>query len=186
MKMTLLLPLALLISGPVVAQCPPAPDPTEPQRALSDAAQAASNEADGREVSNQMWQLWVQAADAQAQAVLDRGMQKRESYDLLGAIGDFTTLIEYCPGYAEGYNQRAFAFFLQQNYAAALPDLDKALDLNPGHVAARSGRALTHMQLGNLPAAREDLKAALKDNPWLSERHLLAKGGPLAPPGDDI
>jgi hypothetical protein len=30
------------------------------------------------------------------------------------------------------------------------------------------------------------LKAALENNPWLSERALMEKGGPLAPPGEDI
>ena len=30
-------------------------------------------------------------------------------------------LIAYCPDYAEGYNQRAFAEYLRFNYSAAIP-----------------------------------------------------------------
>ncbi len=174
------------LSTPVWTDCPPAPDHDAALAALVEAARAAPDEMSGRTLSNQMWELWVDAPDDAAQEILDRGMRKRESYDLLGAVNDFTVLTEYCPNYAEGFNQRAFAYFLQQNYPAALTDLNRALELSPGHIAARSGRALTYMQLGELDQARADLRRALDDNPWLSERHLLSKGGPLAPKGEDI
>ncbi|MEP4198860.1 MAG: tetratricopeptide repeat protein [Aliishimia sp.] len=188
MLKTILLTCAVSICGlqTALADCPTAPDHTSALSQLSEKARAAPNETQGREISNKMWELWVDAPNEQAQAILDRGMQKRSSYDLLGAIEDFTALIGYCPEYAEGYNQRAFALFLQENFTGALPDLDRALELSPNHVAARSGRALTHMQLGDVAKARTDLMAALEDNPWISERHLLANGAPLAAPGDDI
>ena len=32
-------------------------------------------------------------------------------------------LVEYCPNYAEGYNQRAFVSFLRQDFEAALVEL---------------------------------------------------------------
>lgn len=175
-----------LVGGSAMAECPAVPDHALALAELAERANAAPSEAEGRKISDQMWELWVDAPDEQAQAVLDRGMLKRGNYDLLGAIADFDTLVEYCPDYAEGYNQRAFAFFIRQDFSAALVDLDRALVLSPRHVGALSGRALTHMQLGDSDKARDDLRAALAINPWLSERHLLAKGAPLAPPGDDI
>lgn len=178
---------ALLASATLsLAACPEAPDHSDALAALSQAAVAAPNEADGRALSDDMWELWLDAPDAQSQTVLDQGMRKRENYDFLGAIADFTRLIAYCPDYAEGYNQRAFAYFLQQEFTAARADLDRAIELSPTHVGALSGRALTLMQLGDLEAAQSDLSAALALNPWLSERHLLAPGGPLSPPGEDI
>jgi len=146
---TLPVVVVLLCSTQVVsAACPAAPDHSAALETLAEQARAAPNEAAGQEISNQMWKLWIDAPNDQAQAVLDRGMTKRASYDLLGAIAEFDTLIAYCPDYAEGYNQRAFALFIQQNFAAALVDLDRALALSPRHVAARSGRALTYMELG--------------------------------------
>lgn len=178
---------ALLASATLAfAACPEAPDHSAALAALSQAAVAAPNEVEGRALSNDMWELWLDAPDAQSQTALDQGMKKRGSFDLLGAIADFTRLISYCPDYAEGYNQRAFAFYLQQEFAAARADLDRALALSPDHVGALSGRALTLMQLGDLEAARSDLRSALELNPWLSERHLLAPGGPLSPPGEDL
>lgn len=168
------------------AACPDAPDHTAALADLFAAARDAPNEAQGREYSDQMWELWLDAPDAQARAVLDSGMRRRSSYDFLGALDEFTRLIAYCPAYAEGYNQRAFTHFLRQDFEAARVDLDRALELSPQHVGALSGRALTLMQLGETEQARSDLEAALALNPWLSERHLAAPGGPLAPPGEEL
>lgn len=176
-----LIPLPLL-----AGECPPAPDHTAALEALVAKVQAATSERDARLVSNRMWELWADAPNEQAQAVLDRGMAKRASFDLLGAIADFDILIDYCPAYAEGYNQRAFAYFIQRDYPRALTDLHRALELSPDHIAARAGLALTLMQLGRIAEARTELETAVAQNPWLSERHLLARGGPLAPEGDDI
>ena len=101
-------------------------------------------------------------------------------------IRDFDKLVEYCPNYAEGFNQRAYVQFLRGEYAGALVDLDAALALLPNHVAAQSGRALTLMQMGRLKEARAQMLEALNNNPWLSERALIAKGAPLGPIGEDI
>lgn len=171
---------------PVWAECPAAPDISDDLSQLIGEIRDAPNDMAARDISSQMWQLWLQAPDEAAQAVLDEGMRRRESYDFLGAIDAYDRLIAYCPNYAEGYNQRAFIFFLQEKFDAALPDLDRALALSPRHVGAQSGRALTLMNLGRLDEARTQLRAALENNPWLSERFLLSKGGPLAPVGEDI
>ncbi|MEE4188742.1 MAG: tetratricopeptide repeat protein [Roseobacter sp.] len=184
--MRLTIAVSLFLCSPVWAECPAPPDIAGDLSALIDRANAAENDMAGREVSNEMWQLWLTAPDDAAQQVLDRGMRARSSYDYLGAIEAYDRLIIYCPDYAEGYNQRAFIYFLQQEYGLALIDLDKALALSPRHVGAQSGRALTLMNLGRRDEARAQLLEALENNPWLSERFLLADGGPLAEPGEDI
>ncbi len=177
----------VLLWGPAgAADCPPAPDHSADLDALIAEVQQAETEMAAQEISNRMWGLWADAPDESAQAVLDRGMSRRNAWDLLGALEDFDRLIAYCPAYAEGYNQRAFVNFLRQDYQSALTDLDRALALTPNHIAALSGRALSLLGLQRVEEARVALKRALDLNPWLPERHLAAPGGPLAPPGDDI
>ncbi|WP_170607181.1 tetratricopeptide repeat protein [Ruegeria arenilitoris] len=181
--------LALMFATTVAAsseECPPAPDHTAGVDRIIDEIRKAENELAARELSQQLWEFWTDAPDESAQAVLDRGMTRRNAWDLLGAIEDFDKLIAYCPSYAEGYNQRAFANYLRQNFQAALVDLDRAIELSPNHVAAISGRALTLLGLQRIDEARDALSSALELNPWLSERHLMAPGGPLEPPGQDI
>ncbi|EEE38602.1 TPR domain protein [Rhodobacteraceae bacterium KLH11] len=181
--------LALMIAvpqGAVAAECPVSPDHIADIDGLIAQAQNAQDEREASGISGEMWRFWTDAPDAQAQSLLDRGMARREAWDLIGALDEFNALVEYCPDYAEGYNQRAFVNYLRQDYGAALVDLDRAIALSPNHVAALSGRALSLLGLRRLDEARTALKDALALNPWLSERALLASGGPLDPPGEDI
>lgn len=175
-----------LAAGQALSACPDAPDHGAAIDKLIESAQAARSQGEAREVSGRLWELWTDAPDEIAQAMLDAGMRKRLSYDYFGALSDLDKLVEYCPDYAEGYNQRAFVNFLRQDYAPALVDLDRAIALSPKHVAAISGRALTLLGLGRIDEARDSLREALALNPWLSERALIEKGGPLAPKGEDI
>nr|WP_254695013.1 hypothetical protein [Leisingera sp. NJS201] len=176
--------LTLGLTDPVQASdCPAAPDHSARLDGLLHEVQKAGTEDQAREIANRMWAFWADAPDAQAQAMLDRGMTRRTSFDFLGALEDFDQLIAYCPDYAEGYNQRAFVHYLRRDFAAALRDLDRAVHLSPRHIAAMSGRALSLYGLSRLEEARAALAEALALNPWLPERYLADPGGPLAPAG---
>lgn len=153
--------------------CPAPPDRSDELSALIAAAQAAPDEATGRQLSDRMWAIWAEAPDKHAQDLLNAAMARREMFDFVGALAAADALVAYCPDYAEGYNQRAFVNFLREDYAAALPDLERAVALSPRHVAALTGQALTLAALGRNGEAALALRAALKLNPWLGERHLL-------------
>ncbi|MBS0124595.1 tetratricopeptide repeat protein [Thetidibacter halocola] len=166
---------ALICLTPALAQaegCPAAPDHGADQDALLSELAQVGSEGEAQVINNQLWDLWDNAPDEPSQAMLDQGMRARSSYDYLQAMDRFEALVNYCPFYAEGYNQRAFVNFLTGDFEAALPDLDRALDINPRHVGALSGKALTLHALGRDAEALIALDAALKLNPWLGERHL--------------
>ncbi|MEO9826711.1 MAG: tetratricopeptide repeat protein [Paracoccaceae bacterium] len=175
MKRLYFLPLTFAFATPLWAACPAAPDITQQEATLFSQAQVAKNELAAQPIRQALWKLWATAPDAAAQALLDRGMSARGSYDFLGAIEAFDRLVEYCPDYAEGYNQRAFVNFLREDFEPALTDLDLALARNPNHVAALSGKALTLMGLGRGDEAQEVLREAIKLNPWIPERGLLTE-----------
>ena len=172
---------ALLVGAPAYADCPPAPDISNAQSALLAEVQGPTNETRAREISQELWVLWATAPDQQAQELLDYGMAARATFDFNRAIEFFDRLVDYCPDYAEGYNQRAFASFLREDYESALSDLNLALERSPKHVAAMSGKALTLIGLGREEEAQDVLRQALRLNPWIPERGLL-KG----PPEKDI
>ncbi|WP_253282738.1 MULTISPECIES: hypothetical protein [unclassified Ruegeria] len=180
---------SLMIAFPLLAlaeTCPMSPDHTEGVEALIKQVQKAESQSDARAISDQMWVLWTDAPDSRSQTLLDRGMARREAWDLLGALDDFNQLVDYCPTYAEGYNQRAFVNYLRQDFGVALQDLNVAIELSPNHIGALSGRALSLLGLKRLEDARAALSEALDLNPWLSERALIEPGGLLEPPGKDI
>ena len=129
----------------------------------------------------QMWDIWLDAPDELAQAMLDAGMASIQMGDRMVATSHLEELVAYCPDYAEGYNQRAFASFLQGKYDDALVDLDAAIALQPVHLGALTGKALTLIELGRAEDAQDVLHTALAINPWLAERALLNE-----PQGEDI
>lgn len=182
MKHLVLVPafaLSLTAAAPSFASvCPAAPNNVEALNRHLSALQQAENEMSARQITNEMWELWDDAPDEQAQAVLDRGMRMRAQWDLLNAVDEFDRLIAYCPEYAEGYNQRAFANFLMQNFTEALVDLDRAIELSPAHIGAIVGRAMTLIALGREEEAQADLRRAVGLNPWLPERGLLQSEKP--------
>ncbi|MGC1496561.1 MAG: hypothetical protein WA790_12200 [Sulfitobacter sp.] len=188
MKLMMILAViaAPALASAAFAECPKPADTSAELLNLFAKANAAPDVNAGRRVSNEMWQVWLRAPDEAAQEVLDAGMGRRDAYDFAGAIKEYDRLIDYCPDYAEGYNQRAYIHFLRGDHVNALVDLDAALVLQPYHVAAQSGRALTLMNLGRLEEARAQLLLAVENNPWLSEAALLAEGAPLGLKGKDI
>lgn len=165
--------LGVLAAFPARAECPQPPDHADALTDLIDRVQAAPDERSAKIISNEMWEIWADAPDARAQELLDEGMVRREAYDFAGAVDAFDALIDYCPEYAEGYNQRAFVNFIRQDYEEALPDLERAVELSPRHIAALTGQALTLAALERKAEAALVLREALEMNPWLSERALL-------------
>jgi tetratricopeptide (TPR) repeat protein len=166
--------LAAFFATSVSAEtCPAVPDYSTELNALIEATKSAPNEYEAQQLSLNMWKFWADAPDDRSQELLDEGMSRRASFDYSGALDALNALVEYCPEYAEGYNQRAFVNFLREDYEAALPDLDRTLELSPRHIAALTGQALTLAALDRNGEAALVLRRALDMNPWLSERHLL-------------
>ena len=169
-----------LLATPALA-CGPIADRSLETSAVLDRIQKTQDPVTANNLSSELWSIWTDAPDPEAQALLDRGMDQRRAYDFAGAVETLDKLVDYCPDYAEGWNQRAFAKFLQHNYDEALEDLDRALEINPQHVAAMSGKALTLMGMGRPELAQSVLRDALELNPWLPERRYLVEK-----PGLDI
>ena len=166
--------LALLLTGTAAhADCPAPPDISAAQNALLAEARSLPNGRQAREISNRLWELWAKAPDEVAQDLLDQGMAARASFNFVAATEALDRLVNYCPDYAEGYNQRAFVNFLREDYEAALVDLNLALERQPKHVAAMSGKALTLIGLGRDQEAQDVLREAVKLNPWIPEAGLL-------------
>lgn len=172
----LFLPLALWLTANLAhAACPAPQDQSARLQSLIDAVKIAPDEISAQLISNEMWDIWDDAPDEKAQRMLDDGLIRRSNRDYDGALRAFEVLIEYCPDYAEGYNQRAFVLFIQQDYAPALLDLDRAIALSPNHIAAIAGKALTLIGLKRDADAQRVLRLALALNPWLKERQFLTE-----------
>jgi tetratricopeptide (TPR) repeat protein len=175
----------VLLSAPAFAEqspvCPAVPDHAAEKTALLRDLRIARDETDAMLITGDLWRIWTDAPDARAQDLLDRGMASLRAADYAASIATLGELVAYCPDYAEGWNQRAFAAYLSGDHTLALSDLEQALAIDPLHVAALSGKALTLIRLGRDDEAQLVLREAVHLNPWLGERALLT-----IPLGKDI
>lgn len=155
------------------AACPDAPDRSDARAALHTQLLQSRSEGEANRIADRLWEIWLEAPDAEAQALLDKGILQRESYALAESEETLDLLVTYCPDYPEGYNQRAFTRFLRGNTDGSLDDLEVVLDADPYHFGALSGQALNLMQQGRTQLAQQALRKAVKVHPWLRERHML-------------
>jgi len=168
--------LLLALAAPATADtCPANKDHTAEQAPLFADLLKADNEMSGRIIGGRLWEIWNRAPNQKAQDMLNKGVARIRVGDYAGAEAQLNELVIYCPDYAEGYNQRAFAKFLSHNYEASLADLNETLAREPKHFGALAGRALVFTNMGRTGLGQAALKEALKVNPWLSERHMLVQ-----------
>ncbi|MCF2869943.1 hypothetical protein L0664_02580 [Octadecabacter sp. G9-8] len=173
--------LLAVIAAPAFADCPAGTDYSADIVQIVENMRAAPSEGAARGYSAAMWEIWLDAPDELAQAMLDEGLALNQMGDRAASRAKLSELVAYCPDYAEGYNQRAFAAFLQSDFEAALVDLDAAIALQPVHLGALTGKVLTLIRMGREDEAQTVLRTALAINPWLAERALLDE-----PVGEDI
>jgi tetratricopeptide (TPR) repeat protein len=74
--------------------------------------------------------------------------------------------VALAPDYTEGFSQRAFYFYSQNNLTAALGDLRRVLALDPNHFKAMEGLVQIWRDTGNKKAAFEVLKHLLDVHPF--------------------
>lgn len=166
--------LFALLATPAFAETCPEPPPIAAQedRIFAQIA-TVPDEMNARGLNGALWALWLQAPDPYSQGLLDEGMARMRVADFEAAEANLTSLVQYCPWYAEGWNQRAFTYYLTERFELALSDLNEAIKANPRHLGALTGKALTLIKLGRNAEAQPVLREAVALNPWLGERALL-------------
>jgi tetratricopeptide (TPR) repeat protein/tRNA A-37 threonylcarbamoyl transferase component Bud32 len=93
-----------------------------------------------------------------------RGQARMQLGEYLGAVDDYTRVVEQAPS-AEIYTHRGWAYFFADAFKPALRDFDTALRLEPAGGNAYTGRALAHVMLGKVSLAVADAESALKHKP---------------------
>lgn len=122
-----------------------------------------------------LWHMWCRSGTPEVDAWLHDGVEAVERHDLAGAETIFTRIIERAPDFAEGWNKRATARYLAENYAGSIADCEETLARNPHHFGALSGEGLCHMALGQYRQAAALFMRTLAVHPNLmAARHNLA------------
>lgn len=120
---------------------------------------------DWAKVEAEVLRLWSQSGSPAMDLLLRRGNEAMEAQDFAGAVDHLSALTDHAPGFAEGWNARATAFFYMDEYALSLADIERTLALNPRHFAALEGLAAVMEATDHPDLALRAARAAHAINP---------------------
>ena len=112
-------------------------------------------------------QLWSESGSDSMDLLLSRGREALEGEEYEKALDHFTALVDLDPDFAEGWNARATAWYLKDEYWRAVSDIRKALELEPRHFGALSGLGVILERIGDADGALRAYRAATELNPHL-------------------
>ncbi len=118
------------------------------------------------EATGKLWDLWSAEKGKTAGSRLGEGTALMESGRIEEAGMFFSRLIEEYPDFAEAYNKRATAYYLQEEYGEAILDCETVISFNPHHFGAWHGLGLCHLARGRFDAALRAFQRALEIQPY--------------------
>ena len=153
----------------VMAQDGPEEDAEPPADLDALLGELAAPEADHERIARRVTRLWSRSGSEAMDFLLRRGRDAMEEGDLDAAIEHLTALTDHAPGFAEGYNARAQAYFRAGHTGPALADLERTLALEPRHFEALAGLGFVMIELGAPEQALTALRAAASIPPAIPE-----------------
>jgi len=114
-----------------------------------------------------LWSIWFRCGSAGANEELARGTQCLSDRKFDCAFKHFGRAVELSPDFAEAYNQRAIAYYLQERFEESLIDCHHAVRLMPSHFGAWAGLGHCYAHLNQPREAIKAYEKALAINPHL-------------------
>jgi tetratricopeptide (TPR) repeat protein len=115
-----------------------------------------------------LWSIWFRLGCCKANHEVCRGSRAMARQELDLAVEHFTRAICLDPDFAEAYNQRAIAAYMQERYEDAIGDCRRTVELMPCHFGAWSGMGHCYAHLQRPVEAIDCYEKALQINPHLS------------------
>jgi tetratricopeptide (TPR) repeat protein len=112
-----------------------------------------------------IWEIWSRSGNQEIARLFEAGTHALTQGRWDDAVATFTRIIERDPGFAEGWNKRATAYYLKGEYQKSLADCDEVVKRNPLHYGALSGYGMIYTQLDQPARAIEYFERALAVNP---------------------
>jgi tetratricopeptide (TPR) repeat protein len=123
-----------------------------------------------------LWLLWSRSGDAAVDKLMAEGIVHMQASRYAEAIAIFGDIIRRKPGFAEGWNKRATAYFLAGDYRHSLADCDQVMKRNPYHFGALSGYGQIYTRLEQYEKAIGYWRRALEVNPNMQGVEMNIQG----------
>ena len=120
---------------------------------------------DWQKIQGEILAIWSRSGSPAMDLLLRRGEEALKAGDTRLALERLDALTDHAPEFAEAWNARATAWYLEDEFALALADIERALALNPRHFGALAGLGTIYEQLGDTDGALAAMRAVRALNP---------------------
>jgi tetratricopeptide (TPR) repeat protein len=142
---------------------------------LFGALKAAPDEESAKAVEARIWAIWMQTPSDTAALLMVRAKAAMDAQQADVALKLLDAIIKLRPDYVEAWNRRATLYYLQNDYARSLSDIEQVLIREPRHFGALAGLGMIMQDLGDDKRALDAFRKALDVNPHLEKVPELVK-----------
>src|SRR5437868_11176982 len=142
---------------------------------LFGALKAAPDEASAKHVEARIWAIWLQTPSDTAALWMLRAKAAMDAQQSDVALKLLDAVVKLRPDYVEAWNRRATLYYLQNDYAHSLADIQQVLVREPRHFGALAGLGMIMRDLGDDKRALDAFRKALAINPHLEKVPELVK-----------
>jgi tetratricopeptide (TPR) repeat protein len=142
---------------------------------LFGALKAAPDDVSAKHVEARIWALWLQTPSDTAALLMVRAKAAMDAQQADLALKLLDAIIKMRPDYVEAWNRRATVYYLQNNYARSLADIEQVLVREPRHFGALAGLGMIMQDIGDDKRALDAFRKALAVNPHLEKVPELVK-----------
>ena len=157
--------LALVMAGTLMVSSAGADqrDPRLPD--LFEQLRSTGESVAARNAERQIWQIWMGSGSDDIDGIMREGIEAMQTGRFDDAIGHFGRIVEMAPDFAEGWNKRATAYYLNDDLRESVRDIQRTLELEPRHFGAISGMGLIFLKRGDPLGALDVFEAVLEIHP---------------------
>lgn len=142
---------------------------------LFGALKAAPDEASAKHVEARIWAIWLQTPSDTVALLMTRAKVAMAAQNSDVALQLLDAVIRLRPDYVEGWNRRATLYYLRNDYAHSLADIEQVLAREPRHFGALAGLGMIMQELGDEKRALDAFRKALAVNPHIDKVPELVK-----------
>jgi tetratricopeptide (TPR) repeat protein len=142
---------------------------------LFGALKAAPDEESAKHVEARIWAIWMQTPSDTAALLMVRAKAAMDAQQTELALKLLDAVVKLRPDYVEAWNRRATLYYLQNDYARSLADIEQVLVREPRHFGALAGLGMIMQDLGDDKRALDAFRKALDINPHLEKVPELVK-----------
>src|ERR1700742_4236832 len=136
---------------------------------LFGALKAAPDEASAKHVEARIWAIWLQTPSDTVALLMVRAKMAMDAQNSDVALKLLDAVVKLRPDYVEGWNRRATLYYLKNDYARSLQDIEQVLAREPRHFGALAGLGMIMQDLGDDKRALDAFRRALAVNPHLDK-----------------